>query len=77
MANLVVVVVVWQDIYDPGQTQQKNGDRGQTPSSPQPAALSRSDAGSNGAEPAPCFVIQTVTPILPRGARCMQHAKIM
>ena len=57
--NLVnVVVVVWQGIYDPGQTQEKDRDRGFILFPPQLAVLSRSYAGSDGVEPAPCFVIQ-------------------
>ena len=50
--------VVWQGIDDSGQTQQKDGDRGFILLPPQPTALPRSDAGSDGVEPAPCFVIQ-------------------
>ena len=53
-----VVVVVWQGICDPGQTQEKNGDRGFILLPPQPAVLPKSDAGSNGVEPAFYFVIQ-------------------
>ena len=46
-------------MYDPGQTQKKDGDnRGFVLLPPQPAVLRRSDAGSDGVEPAPCFVIQ-------------------
>ena len=52
------VVVVWQGIYDPGQTQQKDGDRGFILLPPQPVVLPRSDAGSDRVEPAPCIVIQ-------------------
>ena len=54
----VIFFVVWQGIYDPGQTQQKDGDRGFMLLPPQPAVLPRSDAGSDGVEPIPCFVIQ-------------------
>ena len=53
-----IFFVVWQGIYDPGQTQQKDGDRGFILLPPQPAVLPRLDAGSGGVEPAPCFVIQ-------------------
>ena len=52
------VVVVWQGIYDPGQTQEKDGDRGFILLPPQPAMLPRPDAGSNGVESASCFFIQ-------------------
>ena len=50
--------VVWQGIYDPGHTQQKDGDRGFILLPPQPAVLPRSAPGSDGVEPASCFVIQ-------------------
>ena len=50
--------VVWQGIYDPGQTQQKDGDQRFFLLSPQHAVLPRSGAGSDRVEPAPCFVIQ-------------------
>ena len=50
--------VVWQGIYDPRQTQEKGGNRGFILLLPQPAVLSRSDAGSDRVELAPCFVIQ-------------------
>ena len=53
-----LLFVVWQGIYDPGQTQEKDGERGFIFLPPQPAVLPRSDAGSDGIEPAPCFVIQ-------------------
>ena len=33
-----------------------------------PAVLPRSDTGSDRVDPASCFVIQTVRPIIPRGA---------
>ena len=45
--------VVFQGIYDPGQTQQKDGDRGFILLPPQLAVLPRSDAGSDRVEPAP------------------------
>ena len=45
--------------------------------SPQPTVLPRSDAGSGGVAPAPCFVIQNCQTIVPRGARCMGHVGIM
>ena len=35
----------------------KDGDQGFILFPPQPAVLPRSDAGSDGDEPAPCFVI--------------------
>ena len=50
-------MVVWQGVYDPGQTQEKDGDQGFILLPPQPAVLPRSDAGIDGVEPAPCFVI--------------------
>ena len=50
--------VVWQGIYDLGQTQQKDRDRGFILLPARPAVLPRSDAGSDSVEPAPCFVIQ-------------------
>ena len=53
-----VVVVVGQGIYDPGHTQEKDGDRGFLLLLPQPAVLPGLDAGSDGVEPAPYFVIQ-------------------
>ena len=56
--ELFFFFVVWQTIYDPGQIQQKNKDRGYILLPPQSAVLPRSNAGSNGVEPAPCFVIQ-------------------
>ena len=37
--------VVWQGIYDSGQTQEKDGDRAFIPLPLQPALLLRSDAG--------------------------------
>ena len=49
--------VVWQGINDPGQTQEKDGGRGFSLLPIQPV-LPRSDAGSDGVEPAPCFVVQ-------------------
>ena len=52
-----LLFVVWRGIYNPGQTQQKDGDRGFILLPPQPAVLSRSDAGRDGVEPASCFVI--------------------
>ena len=47
---LLLFFVVWQGIYDPGQTQEKDGDRGCILLPPQPALLSRSDARSDGVE---------------------------
>ena len=55
---LMLVVVLRQGIYDPDQTQEKDGDREFILLPPQPAVLPRSDAGSDGVEPTPCFVIQ-------------------
>ena len=54
----LIFFVLWQGIYDPGQTREENEDRGFILLPPQSAVLPRSDAGSDGAEPAPCFVIQ-------------------
>ena len=54
----LVFFVVWQGIYDPGQTQQKDGSRGFILLPPQPAVLPRSDAGCDRAQPASFFVIQ-------------------
>ena len=50
--------VIWQGIHDPGQTQEKKGDRGFIFLPSQSAVLPKSDAGSDRVEPAPCFVIQ-------------------
>ena len=50
--------VVWQGIYEPGRTQEKDGDRGFIPLPPQPAILPRSDADSDRVEIATCFVMQ-------------------
>ena len=50
--------VTWQSTYDPGQTQQKDGDRRLILLPPQPAVLPRSNAGSDGVEPEPGVVIQ-------------------
>ena len=69
--------VVWQGIYDSGQTQQKDGDRGFILLPSQPAVLPRSDVGSDRVEPSPCFVIQNCQTLIPRGARCIEHVKIM
>ena len=54
----VFLFVVWEVIYDPSQTQQKDGDRRFILLPPQTAVLPRSDAGSDRVKPAPCFVIQ-------------------
>ena len=70
--------VLWRGIHDPGQTQEKNGERGFNLLQPQPAVLPRSDAGSDGVEPASCFVIQNCqTHIISQGARCTRHVNIM
>ena len=53
-----LLFVVWQSIYDPGQTQEKDRGRGFILLPPQLAVLPKSDAGSDGVEPVPCFVIQ-------------------
>ena len=50
--------VVWKGIYDPGQAQEKDADRGFVFLPPQSVVLPSSDAGSDGVEPAPFFVIQ-------------------
>ena len=42
---------------------------------PPPAVLPRSDAGSDGVKPAPCFVIQNYQTHY--FLRCMDHVKIM
>ena len=68
---------MWQGIYDPGQTQQKNGDRGCIFLPPQSAVLLRSDASSNGVDLHLALSSKTVRPIISRGARCMGHVKIM
>ena len=49
---LILFFVVWQGIYDPDQTQKKDGDRGFILL--QPTMLPESDAGSNGVEPLFC-----------------------
>ena len=54
----LIFFVLWQGIYDPGQTQQKDGNQGFILLPPQPAVLPTSDAGSDGVEPTSCFVIQ-------------------
>ena len=59
MNEVDLFFVVWQGIYDLGQTQQKDGDqRGLFLLPPQSAVLPRSDVGSDGVEPASCFIIQ-------------------
>ena len=52
-------VVVWQSIYDPDQTREKDGDREFILLPPHSAVLPRSDVGSDVVEPAPCFLIPT------------------
>ena len=42
--------VVWQGLHDPGQTQQKDGDRWFTLLPPKPAVLPTADVGSDGVE---------------------------
>ena len=72
MVDDAVVVVVWQGIYDPGQTQEKDGDRGFILLQPHSVVLPRLDAGRDGVESS-----KTVRPISPRGTRCVRHVKIM
>ena len=62
-------MVEYLSIYDQGQTQVKDGNRGFIHLLPQPAVSPRSDAGSDEVEPAPCYVIQNCQTIIPRGAR--------
>ena len=56
--NSLLLFVVWQGIYDPGQTQQKDGDRGFILLPAQPDVLPISDASSDEVKQVPCFVIQ-------------------
>ena len=67
--------VVWQGIYDPGQTQEKDGDREFILLPPQSAVLPRSDAGSDVVEPAPCFIIQSCQTHYP--SRCPMYGTFL
>ena len=70
-------VVVWQGIYDPGQAQEKDGNRGFTLLLPN--LLCCLDQMLAVMELSQHLVSssKTVRLIIPRGARCMEHAKIM
>ena len=75
--NLFFFFVIWQGIRDLGQTDEKDGGRVFNLLPPQPAVLPRSVLAVMELSQHFVSSFKTIRPIVPGGARCVGHVKIM
>ena len=74
---MLFLFVLWQGIYDPGQTQEKDGDRGFILYHPNLLCCLDQMLAMTELSQHLVSSSQTVRPIIPCSAQCMRHVKIL